>query len=310
MTCPRCGRPLAPGAAFCMHCGQMVARPPSGSPAYAGAVATSAASGKKKLTLALVVVGLAMLALMGTLVATGTLRLGGSQRLDSGLQATGRESPPSLVATGEQSPSSLVATGTQPPPNLQASGAKKVMPDDVRRWLEHLERIEKRRVDMSYDQVARAMEMLVALQAGGTLEMLQSLANEASTGEESTEPKATDRTARSAEEIRGHWRQLLAHFNSYPPPAECVPIRDEYDVALRETGAMIGDILASIEQAEANRDAALSGLMKMRGKSVTIDRSATESDGLVQAICDKYETRKWFRITADIGGGALSRGGF
>jgi hypothetical protein len=282
-----------------MHCGQMLAQPVPAPGGYSLAPAPVDSSTKKKVGIAVLVTALAAAILLGGLFATGMLRLGSASKLDAGLQATGNAPTPALVATGDA-----------PPPNLQATGSKRVMPDDVRRWLEHLERIEKRRVDMSYDQVAKAMEMLVALQAGGTLEMLQGLVNEAMTGEESNAPKSTTKTAQSAEKIRAGWRQLLDDFRSFPPPEECGPIRDEYDVALRETGGMIGDILAAIDDAEANRDGALSALMKMRGKSVSIDHAAVESDGLVQAICDKYETRKWFKIRADIGGGSFSRGGF
>ena len=73
---------------------------------------------------------------------------------------------------------------------------------------------------------------------------------------------------------------------------------------------MIGDLFGAVEGSTENRDAALAALMKMRGKSTGIDKSAVKTDDLVQGICDKYETRKWFKITADVGGGLLSRGGF
>ncbi|HRK22378.1 MAG TPA: zinc-ribbon domain-containing protein [Fimbriimonadaceae bacterium] len=300
MNCPRCGRPLAAGAAFCMHCGQMVARPARAPGTPAGiATAVPDSEGKKKAILFAVIGAFAVLAILGGLMASGVLRFGAQQPVQKNLQASGTTPPPALVATGEP-----------PPPNLQATGTKIVMPDDVRKWLEHLERIENRRMDMSRLQVAKAMEMLVALQAGGTLEMLNGLIEESMGGEEVKVPGPVKETTDTAANIRQAWQQLNQDFLAYPPPAECVPIRDQYDPVLRETGAMIGDVIGAVEGATENRDAALAALMGMQGKSKGIDKSAVDSDGLVQAICDKYETRKWFKITADVGGGLMQRGGF
>lgn len=300
-----------------MHCGQMVARTPeaSGSPKpgapvpgpasvmgaspYAGTPAFSPPQANSKAWIWVVAACLGVLAVLGGLLASGLLGLSSEHKPDVALQANQQQPPPSLQATSQA-----------PPPNLQATTQKIVMPDDVRKWLEHLERIEKRRMDMSNDQVAEAMQMMVALQAGGTLPMLEGLVEEGMTGEESHAPGPVEDASATAEKIRAAWKQLNVDFNNYPPPAECVPIRDAYDPVLRETGAMIGDVLAAVANAREDRSGALSALMKMRGKSKTIDQSAVDSDGLVQDICNKYETKKWFQIKADIGGGMLGKSGF
>ena len=281
-----------------MHCGQVLAHPAVTSAGLSVDAAARADAKKKALVFALIG-ALAVLAIFGGLFASGALRFGAKQEPMAVLPATGKSSPPALAATG-----------TAPEPQLQVQGKKVYMPDDVRAWLEHLERIEKRRMEMSHEQVAKAMEMLVALQAGGTMEMLNGLLEEAAGGEEVKTPGPVKETMGAAQSILEKWQQLTADFNSLPPPAECIPTRNEYDVTLRETGAMIGDIIGAVEGSTENRDAALAALMKMRGKSTGIDKSAVKTDDLVQGICDKYETRKWFKITADVGGGLLSRGGF
>lgn len=282
-----------------MHCGQVLARPAAGPGNALTAAPVSNAETKKKAWIFALIGALAVLALFGGLFASGALRFGARQEPTAVLQTTGKAAPPALAVTGKA-----------PPPQLQAQGKKIYMPDDVRAWLEHLERIEKRRMDMSHEQVAKAMEMLVALQAGGTMEMLNGLLEEAAGGEEVKTPGPVKETMGAAQSIRDKWQRLTADFNSVQPPAECVPVRNEYDVTLRETGAMIGDIIGAVEGATDNRESALASLMKMRGKSSGIDKSAIKTDDLVQGICDKYETRKWFKVTADVGGGLLSRGGF
>jgi hypothetical protein len=286
-----------------MHCGTMLAAPVQAGLGQAAASGQQTAQAAQKKAMAFAAIGaLVVLALFGGLFASGALRFGASQR-----------APGVLKSEAEQGPNSLVVTGQPPQPSLPATADKRYMPDDVRAWLEHLERIERKRMDMASDQVAKAMEMFVALQAGGSLEMLQGLADEAMGGPEVSAPERqtpVKEAADTAADIRARWRALTTEFNAVQPPAECVPIRNQYDPALRETGAMIGDILGAIESASTNREGALSALMQMRGKSTSIDKSALATDELIRAICDKYETRKWFDVKGDVGGGLLSKGPF
>ncbi len=39
----------------------------------------------------------------------------------------------------------------------------------------------------------------------------------------------------------------------------------------------------------------------------SVDQYFAESDEQLAQICDKYNTRKWFSISPDLGGGLLSR---
>ena len=61
------------------------------------------------------------------------------------------------------------------------------------------------------------------------------------------------------------------------------------------------DVLVEASEPGADPQALVSKLMGMKGTSGTIDQAGKTTDDQVQAICDKYTTRKWFGISGDIG---------
>lgn len=281
-----------------MHCGQLLAAAapavPSGMPAAAPAL-----SPKRSAWPAVVAGAVAFALLVFALNEAGVLKLGGRIFTPAALQAEGAMS----------TPGTLQAQGSTGPPTLPVEASHRVMPDDVRRWLEHLERIEKRRVSMSETHLAQAMGMMVALQAGGSIESLQSLLQGEVEGAPPT-PSPVETTTRDIDAMRVEWNALTDDFNSVSPPQECLPIRNAYDQVVRETGAMIMDILDTVGQAEQDRTSALAKLMGMQGRSESrIGEPASKTDRLIQEVCDKYDTRKWFSVTRDVGGGGLLKGG-
>lgn len=204
------------------------------------------------------------------------------------------------------------ATGTPPTPITEATGAPaavtmdpetvRKMPKEVLDWLKHLERIEKRRKDMGTEQIAALLSQLAMLQGvGATEEAMKGLLDDGSEGEPVPPSKEIGDQASSQ---KAKWRELIADFDSLPPPTECIPIRNSYSQCLGETQTMITEVLDAVRSASDDPKAAVAALMKMRGKSESrIDVAANETDGGVQDICDKYGVKKWFGISADVGGG-------
>jgi len=290
-----------------MHCGQMLARPMPGQTAYgtSPAMAMPVPASKKKVGLIALIAGLAILALFGGLFATGALRLGSKQNPDANLQASGKNSPPTLQASGEQPPPSLVATGEQPPPNLQASAAKKYMPDDIRAWLEHLERIEKRKCKLVSEQIAAALVQLqYLLGADATKDILNGLLKETSGDPADEMENPANETKKSIGELNHEWDVLITDFNSFPPPPACVPLRNEYDQHIREVKGQIGDIVRVFDSASDNPDAAieiLRGIQKDNRKG--IDQPGVRSERLLEEVCAQYDTKPWFSIDPDPGRG-------
>jgi hypothetical protein len=254
---------------------------------------------------------LATLAALGGLAASGYFRAIGQGRDGTALQAEGAQpGNQSLIAEGSQSNNNVLRAEREgTPPTLPANGERVVMPDDVRNWLEHLERTERRREELSTEQLTSAMTMMTTLQLGTTLSNIEALLNGEESGEEPRSPAQTVRADIGA--MESAWKTLDREFQSVPPPAECIPIKASYDQTLGETGAMIVHIVDQVSRADEDRDGALNALMKMRGtSSERIGKPARNTDDMVYQICRKYNTRKWFAIRSDFGSGILSKIGF
>lgn len=199
---------------------------------------------------------------------------------------------------------SVAKTGTPPPqPNLAIEKDLKKMPPEVREWLEHLAETERRRARLANQGMGKVMAMMPTAQMGMDMTALKALA-EGNT--DAPEPKTSvDNIQESGQAVRKDWADLMAFFVSKQPPTECVPIANSYHHAVEETGAMIGDIMDSLNKAKDDPQAALQALYGMQNTSKSIDEYGKETDGKVGDICAKYETRKWFSIQADFGNSGL-----
>jgi len=243
---------------------------------------------------------LASLVAQGSQIPEGGLRLDAEQLPRELLEAAGAGNTPILSATGEPASPLLEATGAQAPPMLHQDAG---MPGGIRAYLEHVRRCDAQRSQMAAAQVADSVGLLTELQGAG----MSGLFDEDGPPVEHAQP--TKRVTDSASGMRGPWEALLRQFNSVQPPAECAPIRSYYDQVIRETGLMILEITHAVNQAANDRQQALRVLMSMQGKSNSrIDRPARETDALIQSLCSKYSTRKWFDISGDIGAGVMGKG--
>lgn len=211
-----------------------------------------------------------------------------------------------LFATGAlqlrgNPPTAAITQRGEAPPAVTAKGPKQ-MPDDVRAWLEHLERIEKKRVALAQKQLSQVLVMGSQIKGAGIAEVLGSMLSESE--EEPTKAPELEQAEATVADVRKPWAELADEFGAMPPPSGCQEVAVSYDQALRETGATIGDIQDVLTNAMANPQGAIEKLQGIRGGHIgSIDASAGKADAGVQAICDAYDTRKWFMIQRDIGTG-------
>lgn len=319
MNCPKCGKPSVAGAAFCMHCGQRFApATPVMAPAQGQVPMMQGAApafpnpniNSKKTTWVAIGTALAMiLAIFFGLKASGILQFGAKNPKLESLKAEGNLSNQELLKAEGQDPSIplLRAEGSQAPPLLNQSAQRTEMPADIRRWLEHLEAIEKRKNDLSMKQLSQMAVLAQTLKVLGGGGMGTWNEEEVGFGGD-TGPSET--TKSSFDAMRPEWNQLIQDFHSYPPPAECKPIADDYSRAISEIPGMnsdLADILAGVSNDPA---AALEKVMKIQNTSSgVIDKYLGASDLKVGDICRKYETRKWFDIKTDVGGGLMGKFG-
>lgn len=239
---------------------------------------------------------------IGVLAGIGGMRLlDASRRTPGPVLAQKATTPPPALAQVAQSRPALEQTATAPAP--------KSMPADVRAWLEHLERIERKRGDLSRSGTSKITAMAPGLSAGmGDVQVLKDFANAADDPMNAPDPKSpSDRVGDFAGDMERDWTALQAEYDSVPPPAPCRNLANSYRNTLRETGAMIVDITRVIGEASSDPSAAVAKLQAIQDKkqSQAIDKYGKDSDAELGRICDTYETRKWFAISSDFGGGGI-----
>ncbi len=235
------------------------------------------------------------------------LLAGGLALKSMGLLGASGKSPEeqALIAHGKLPGDPFVALGKAPAAPLEAVAEKPPeMPDDIYKWLEHLRISEEKRNAITMSQLTSAYTEKEKSQVAGGVDALKDLLNGIDDGTSEMHPP-TEKLAVLLKDMHDQVRQVLAFFDSVPPPKECIPIRDAYDQALNEEAAQMGDIADHIAAGDVEK------LLKMEGKSAQgIDSAGTKTDRLVGEICDKYHKRRWFNIASDIKSSPIFGSGF
>jgi len=174
------------------------------------------------------------------------------------------------------------------------------MPADVYAWLKHLEECERIKVEISGDQSA---EVMVYIQKNSALGAGMGLMNPY----DQTEGDAQDQdpaqyTKGKILDLRPRWAELVQFYYSVPPPAECMPLAEDFGRGVNEIPGMMGDLGAILNDLSSNPEEALKALQKMQNSSYgNVDRYFARADQKLGQICQKYNRQKWFNIVTDVG---------
>lgn len=299
MFCAQCGNAFRPGDRFCSLCGApavAVAAPEAQTrqaqtPQARDLYATAPRSWKKPALF----VGLTLLLLAFLWTGQAFLRRDVPTPTEPVLRAVLPPETPMLQRPAEQAP--VLQQPTQQP-------AQTRMPDDVRAWLEHLERIERQRQEVATRELSGLLVQFVTLQAGATMGKIQGLLGDPL----APEPAPPTHDIRDAgQRIRQQFAALRAEFDRVPAPPQCIHAHASYSQTLGETSVMVNEVLTALEQSAADPQAAVAALTGMRGTSAQrIDAHAREADSRVAEIFAYYNEPKWFSIASDVGGGITS----
>lgn len=116
---------------------------------------------------------------------------------------------------------------------------------------------------------------------------------------------AVDKIADESAAAKKEWADLRKDFDSFPPPQDCKSIAEPYAHALDETRAMMTDVMDAIVVSKEDPQKALQSLYGMQNKSKSIDEYGNTADERVQALCSKYNKRKWFSVNSDFGNSSI-----
>jgi hypothetical protein len=204
-----------------------------------------------------------------------------------------------LVKPEKPAPPVMAAKADPAPPVLPADNA---MPKDVLDWLEHLRKTDAESATAARGLVGPLLKMAVINPT------TMGLSQEQMFGEDgpAVEKPPTQNLEKEVEKNRTEWARIRDFYHQLPPPAECAAIAAEYETVVSEKELMTTEIMKKVQDASTDPQGAIDALTKSYGTSSTrIDAAAKRADALVQQICDKYKTRKWFSLDADPLGGLM-----
>lgn len=280
-TCTRCSASLAQGVQFCMNCGEAVSISPKKRAGFLLPLLTGA--------------GL-LFALFATLAATGVLRLPGKSPNTAPLLVPGAGSADTLAQEGSRSGGTLTVPGEAAPGTLPAADIR--MPDDVRRWLEHLKRVDERREEQNSSMVSSLMRVMGSIKPGAFVDM-------DAADQDAERRKSSAGSAIS--DVDKIFDDLTRDFQSLPPPAECREIAQQYSAMLLEMRKMTTEVFVSMENLD------IGALEKMKGSSFErVDTRAQHTNKLVDGLCKKYNEPNKYVLFVDrssplVGSGSLDK---
>jgi len=249
-------------------------------------------------------IGLALLvvAVVLGIIGSGVLGLG---RGMGGPVTLAANKLPGAVLPAKVDPSApILGAGIQGGPVTENGHEVKQMPKHVLDWLKHLERTERRKVDLCGQQLGEAGIMKKFMDIGGIHP------GDFNDPEAALDKMPGEKEAATTEGLGEKWVTLITFFDSVPPPTECVPIRNSYSQHIQEVKAYMGQIHRIMQEIGTD----MGDTEKMKAKldecrkmlatdGSAIDAAGKSTDDLVQQICDEYGVKKWFNVRGDVGEG-------
>jgi hypothetical protein len=291
MNCPKCGKPLTPGGAFCPSCG-LPTPPVTGAPVQSATVAAFDDQAKRNRIILGIIFVLALIAAILTgLVLSGALKFGAKAPEQRALEAKGQM--PGRV---------LESQGTAPPPVLPQTAQRAVMPQNIRDWLAHLRRCEELKRELTVQQGSQMTSMMTSFMAGiSSVDMVRQLTDpdsDISKGPHSDEFGEMTRT------MMIRWTDLSDQFRSYPPPTECQPLAAAFDGGLNGLAKNIDylrSLVTGINVMQENAQEDIRGRQAdaqrlLRTHDTEIGASFRQANQLLDDIYRRYDERPDFQI--------------
>jgi hypothetical protein len=257
-----------------------------------------------------IVLGLALTgAVVYAVKATGALGASAETAGNKSLQARGAVPDATLLrAQGANTQSVLAAPGaTQAPVMQQQAQAPAQMPADVLAYLKHVEKCEQMKAEVARQQLARLAVLQTKASTFGAGMGMEDMINQV---DDKNDKDPRDYIKDQSRHMPADWDALSRYFRSVRPPRECEKLALSFDKATSELSGVYSDIIEVVNSSfsdTANPQGAIAKLNAIRSNhKVDIDGEYSTADKEVAVICNRYNTRKWFTVAADVGlGGVL-----
>ncbi len=213
----------------------------------------------------------------------------------SSLQAFGAQDLGSLGISGEGDSSALPQVGEgargsvlTEPGTVSSEGVGTVgmrMPDDIRRWLEHLKRVDLRREGANTQLGSELTGLVVSLMPGVFVDPEEAEANN---------QKRRSTAQAVFRQVDNLFADIQKDFYSLPPPRVCQPIAEEYSSALENTRAMVLDLIEAVASLDMGKAMSLQNQSYAR-----IDARVATCNAMIEALCQRYREPNRYHLFVD-----------
>jgi hypothetical protein len=211
-----------------------------------------------------------------------SLQAFGAQDL-GGLGLSGEGASEVLPQVGEKAGGVLGTPGINPPEGVGVPGMR--MPDDIRRWLEHLKRVDLMREGANTQLTGEFTALVTALMPG-----IFSDPGEA----EASDQQRRSEALKAFRRVDNTFREIQKEFHSLPPPPVCKPIAEEYSSALENTRAMVLDLMEAVADLDMGKALSLQNQSYAR-----IDTRVATCNALIEALCARYREPNRYQLFVD-----------
>ncbi len=259
-TCPKCGKPVALGASYCVSCGHHLSR---------SAVDVAPAWAKHRWAFVLA----------GAVILLGAVTWAwlSYSRPVTGQEATA-PNPGLLQAPAAAPPPAPLMQAQTPAPEKQ----EEPLPADIIDYLKRLREIELKRQQMQGDTTAALLMFVQAMALKTTLD-------------EDKMRERSESLRMGAQAYAATWANLANAFEQLQPPAACATLHANYRRMMSSTVAYLTQIHMAMQQAGDDPGSALQTLMNVRSNaSNTIEESIASANLELQQVIDKYKLRNYF----------------
>jgi len=282
MKCSDCGNEIPSQSKFCLSCGKAVGA--------TGAMAPAREQGRKRLWIGAAVAGLLLVA-----IAVGAVYMLRGRAVTQATPVPNPQQNPVASAPNVPNPpqANVLQTEVKKPPLDVNNPRKPVPPADVVAYLEHLKKVEERRMALKSEEEGALLAIIPHLQVDPLKDVLDWSDNPDSNKEpgKTTEDKAKDMMAKLSRD----WQELAKFFQSVPAPEPCATLAGKYYDALRDVISTTTDLRSILVNGDLEK------AYKMRGKSGGIDDKLIAADQEMGGVCSRFGIERTFSIKSDTG---------
>lgn len=282
MKCPNCGNEIPSQSKFCLSCGKPVegTRP----------VAPVQQPGNKGLKIGAIAAGLILVA-----VAAAAIYLIRGRGVTQATPVPNPNQSPVVnapnVPNGPQA--NVLQTDVKKPPLDANNPEKPKAPPEVVAYLDHLKKVEERRMALKTQEEGALLSIIPHLQVDPLKQMLDWTDNPDSNKEPGKDTE--DKAKQMMDQLSRDWQQLAQFFQSVQAPDQCATLAAKYYDALRDVISTTNDVRSVLVNGDLDKAYA------MRGKSGRIDDKLTAADQELGNVCGRFGLEKSFSIRSDTG---------